>query len=254
MYILALNAFREIIRGRFFSLIVFFVLVEICGLLFLNALSLGQAEYIVVDMGLSFIELSGVFMILFFGNRLLAREFEEKTIYLTLSRPVSRGSIIFGKFLGFSANMLILVLVLSLVLIALMVFCGVSISGIFLLSLFGIFLKILILTAVALFFAIFLSSGMATFATLAVYIVAHSGYALLEFALTHKNEAMLAMGRAILAIFPNFQSINFKNMVHLSSFPSVSHTATSILLSLCYLGIVLFLAKYIFEKKSFDHI
>lgn len=90
-----LNTFREIIRGRFVSLVMLFVIIEIFGIFFLNTLSLNQSQFIVVDFGLSFMEIMGLFSILFLGNRLLSREFEEKTIYLTLSRPISRGKIIF---------------------------------------------------------------------------------------------------------------------------------------------------------------
>ncbi len=164
----------------------------------------------------------------------MAREFEEKTIYLTLSRPISRGKIIFGKFFGFTSIILLLVAVLSVVLMGLMIFFHVAISGIFLISILGIFLKLVTLVAIMLFFSIFLSSGIATFATLAVYIVAHSGYALLEFALTHANELMLNMGRAVLFVFPNFQALNFKNMVHLTQLPESSHFALIIAFAIIY--------------------
>lgn len=249
-----INTFREIIRGRFASLVFLFVLVEIFGIFFLNTLSLNQSKFIVVDFGLSFIELVGLFSILFLGNRLLSREFEEKTIYLTLSRPIPRGQIIFGKFFGFSLSIFLLSLALFVVLLGLMLFFSVVITPIVWISFLGILLKLFSLVAIILLFSIFLSSGVATFGALAVYIIGHGGYMLLEYALVHQNSMMLRLGQGILYFFPNFQALNFKNMVHLTTFPHFSHFLFVIGFSLLYIAIVLFISQYIFSKKSFDNI
>lgn len=254
MYTIFLTTFREIIRGRFWWLMGFFAVIEIFGLVFFQIISLEQAEFVVVDFGLSFIEIMGVLLILFLWNRLLSREFEEKTIYLTLSRPVSRGAIILGKFFGFSLVMVIFVAILSSILMGIMAFFGVSLTTIFFWAIVGIFAKLVILTAIILFFSIFLSGILATFSTLAVYIIAHSGYALLEYAINSENTVLLTMGQAIVFVFPNFQALNLKNMVHLTNLPSASHFFWVFAFSFVYLTIILFLSQYIFSKKSFDNI
>lgn len=253
MYTIALNTFREILRSRFFSITCFFGIVMLLGIIFFNILSLDQSAFIVPDFGLSFMEITGLLIILFLGNRLLSREFEEKTIYLTLSRPISRGKIIFGKFFGFAAILVILIAFLSAILIGLMIFFKVPLTMIFGLAIVGIFFKWLSLLAVILFFSIFLSGGIATFGTLAVYIVAHSGYALLEYATTHEQTVMASVGRGILFFFPNFQALNFKELIHLPFVPSI-HTAIVFALSTGYIAILLGVSYYIFSKKSFDNI
>lgn len=58
MYNIALNTFREIIRNRFISLIFFLIALLFGATFLLDTLSLGQTERVVVDFGLSFIELS----------------------------------------------------------------------------------------------------------------------------------------------------------------------------------------------------
>lgn len=241
MYTIALNTFREIIRSRFFGVVSFFAIILFAGIIFAEILSLRQSEMIVPDFGLSFIEIASLLLILFLGNRLLSKEFEEKTIYLTLSRPIDRSKIIFGKFFGFSAVTGIFVIILSIILVTLIAFYGLNLSAIFFLSILGIFLKILILIALILFFSIFLSSGIATFGTLAVYIIAHGGYSLLEFAMHQGNEMMLWIGRGILFLFPNFIAINFKDFYHSSEiiFGNFSHFAIGIALNFLYLIIVL---------------
>ena len=106
---------------------------------------------------------------------------------------------------------------------------------------------------IILFFSIFLSGGIATFGTLAVYIVAHSGYALLEYATTHEQTVMASVGRGILFFFPNFQALNFKELIHFSFVPSI-HTVLVFTFAIGYIVILLGTSYYIFSKKSFDNI
>lgn len=254
MFHIALNTFREIIRSRYFSLIFLFGIILFAGIFFFNELSLGQAEFIVPDFGLSFIEIVGLFLILFLGNRLLSKEFEEKTIYLTLSRPIARGNIILGKFLGFSAILAIAVWVLSGVLLILMLIFKLAITPIIFLSILGIFLKLLILLAVTLFLSIFLSGGIATFVTLAVYIVGHSGYMLLEYAGQTGNNMFHVLASAILFFFPNFLALNFKDQIHLGLPINMPHIAMVILFAVLYGLIVLGISRFVFSRKSFDSI
>ncbi len=102
MWNIALNTFREIIRNKFFSLIVFFGVVFLLISLLLRTLALGEIERMLYDFGLSFIELTGFFVVLFLGGGMLYREIEGRTIYLLLSKPIRRSSILIGKFFGFA--------------------------------------------------------------------------------------------------------------------------------------------------------
>ena len=54
----ALNTFRELVRSRIFALILVFSVILILFSLVLASLSLGQTERLVLDFGLSMIEIS----------------------------------------------------------------------------------------------------------------------------------------------------------------------------------------------------
>ena len=99
MFTIALNTIRELIRNKFFSLILFLGVVFILISFTLETLALGQLERMLYDFGLSFIELTGLAVILFLGGGMIALEIEGRTIFLMLSKPVSRSSILIGKFL-----------------------------------------------------------------------------------------------------------------------------------------------------------
>ena len=90
MFTIAQNTIRELVRNRFFSLILFlggiFILISFA----LETLALGEITRVLYDFGLSFIELTGFAVILFLGGGMIAREVEGRTIYLMLSKPIAR--------------------------------------------------------------------------------------------------------------------------------------------------------------------
>lgn len=99
MFAIALNTIRELIRNRFFSVILFLGIIFIIISFVLDTLALNELERVLYDFGLSFIELTGLAVILFLGGGMIAREIEGRTIFLMLSKPVARSSIFLGKFL-----------------------------------------------------------------------------------------------------------------------------------------------------------
>ncbi len=76
MFTITLNTIRELIRNKFFSLILFLGVIFLCMSYALETLALGQLERVLYDFGLSFIELTALAVILFLGGGMIAREIE----------------------------------------------------------------------------------------------------------------------------------------------------------------------------------
>jgi ABC-type transport system involved in multi-copper enzyme maturation permease subunit len=252
MFILAQNTFREIIRNRFFSLLFFLAVVFIAFSLVLDTLSLGETRRVLFDFGLSFLELSGFAIILFLAGGMLAREIEGRTIYLILSKPTSRGSIILGKFLGFSSVLLLVLIAELALLLALIFFSGYSPDGLFFLAVLGIWLKLESLLALILLFSTFVGSAVAIFMTIASYIIGHSGFLLLEYVSREHATFQTFFAKAVLALFPNLEALNLKNYVATTAVLDTSRILESYGVSTFYIVIVLVLAMKLFERKNFD--
>jgi hypothetical protein len=67
MFTIAQNTIRELVRNKFFSLILFLGVVFLIMSYALETLALGELERVLYDFGLSFIELTGLAVILFLG-------------------------------------------------------------------------------------------------------------------------------------------------------------------------------------------
>ncbi|MBC7503626.1 ABC transporter permease [Candidatus Gracilibacteria bacterium] len=254
MFNIALNTFREMVRNRFFSLIIFLSVILIALSLGLDSLALGENKRVIIDFGLSFLELSGLAVILLLAGGLIAREIEGRTIYLILSKPIRRGMIIFGKFTGFAFVLLLVVLIELAILIAILYSQGIIIDMIFALAVIGIFLKLLSLLALSLFFSTIVSPGLAMFMTIASTIIGHGGYVVLEYAIRSGNVVYMYFARGVLILFPNLASLNLKNLVATTAIVNIESYLIAFALSVIYLSIILCLAAWIFERKSFDSV
>ena len=252
MFPIALNTFREILRNRFFSVVILFSFTLILLSIFLDTLSLGEWNKILMDFSLSFMEISGLILVLFLGSYTIAREVEWKTLYLVFSKPIRRGDLIFGKFIGFMGILWVLILIESSVFITVLLVHGVDLTSIFFIAILGIYMKLLSILSIILFFGVFTSPMVTLFTGIMSYIIGHSGYAVIDYATRIHNDALLVIGKIILGIFPNLSSLNIKNMIEMPIYPAFWDIGLAFLISIGYILLLLFLGKWAFEKKSFE--
>lgn len=252
MFNIALNTFREIIRNKFFGLIAFLGVVFILLSMVLDTLALGEARRVLFDFGLSFIEITGFAIVLFLGGGMIAREIDGRTIYLMLSKPVRRGMIILGKFTGFSAVIVLVLLLEMMILLGVLLLKGFAPDVLFFLAIVGIWLKLEALLALILFFSTWVSPMVAMFMTITSYIIGHSGYTVLDYAVSQGSIWAQMFARFLLALFPNLASLNLKNYVATDAPIAISSSFLAFGLVGLYIFCILYYSVYIFERKSFD--
>lgn len=211
MFTIAQNTIRELVRNKFFSLILFLGIVFLLMSYTLETLALGELKRVLYDFGLSFIELTGFAVILFLGGGMIAREIEGRTIFLMLSKPVSRSSIFIGKFIWFAFVMIVMVAFQSALLIWLLAMKWFELDALLFPAILGIVLKLLSLLVLILFFSSFVSPTIAMFLTIASYIIGHGWYDMLDYARWEASTQALYMGRVLLIFFPNLEAMNLKN-------------------------------------------
>lgn len=111
---LAIITFKEGIRNRALYGILILALFMTAANFLISSMIPQDVGKVAVDIGLSSISFSGLLLILFVGINLMAKDLDRRTIYMVLSRPISRGGYILGKFLGICLLILAAVFFLSL--------------------------------------------------------------------------------------------------------------------------------------------
>jgi len=106
-YTLALNTFVETIRQPIYGVILLATAVLLVLNVSLAAFTLEDDDKLLLDLGLSTLLLSGLFLSVFSATEVLHREIENKTVLTVVSKPVSRALFILGKFAGLLAALLV---------------------------------------------------------------------------------------------------------------------------------------------------
>ena len=97
---LAYITFKEGIKNRAIFGIFIMVVLMLAAVVTLTNLFMRDIVKVAADLSLATISFSGLLMTLFIGTNLLAKDIDKRTIYMVISRPVSRAQYLIGKFLG----------------------------------------------------------------------------------------------------------------------------------------------------------
>lgn len=250
---IALNTFKEIVRNKFLYMILFFGFIFIIFSLSLGQLTLWNDEKIIVDFGLAMIEIFWLIWVIFVWSQLLFKEVEWKTIFLILSKPINRYEFILGKFLGFTGTIGLIILVQSLLFIWVLLFKGIALDILILMSLVFAFLKLEILLALVFFFSTFVSNIVTVLVTVMIYFASHSFSHLMELAVRSKNTVLQYFIQALEVLFPPMQALNIKDVIgSFTNFPP-SYLILNTVYAIVYIIVILYLSILIFNRKKFEN-
>lgn len=209
--------FWEIVRDKVLYNIILCAFL-LFGLGFLaSRLMFVRQDRVVLDFGLSAVNISCAMIAGFTGAGLIGRELERRTILVALTRPISRLQFVLGKFAGLSAVLFINWVLLS------GVFCwilwgstanfGAIASPTLFWALILLFFQSLILAAVAIFFSSFTTTSLAVIFTIGCYLIGNNVSQMRTIATrTHSvlGRMMLELGAAVL---PNLEYFSLGNKV-----------------------------------------
>lgn len=106
-YTLAANTFVETIRQPIYGVI----LLVTAGLMMFNvslaAFTLEDDDKLLLDLGLSTLLLSGLFLAAFSAAGVISREIDNKTVLSVITKPIGRPLFILGKFAGLLAALVV---------------------------------------------------------------------------------------------------------------------------------------------------
>jgi ABC-type transport system involved in multi-copper enzyme maturation permease subunit len=208
--VLSLNTFREIIRDRILYGILVFALFLIGLSLALGQLSFAEQVRISTDFGFTGIHISAAILAIFIGSSLVAKEIDKRTIMTLLVRPLSRTQFIFGKFLGLSLLLSVLVIGLAVVLALVVNQLGFVIQFNFVVAVFGIWLESLVLLSLALFFGSFSRPIMTVIFAASFFLLGHWVDSLKFFMTKNTSASFKMLGKVISNIVPNLETLNWR--------------------------------------------
>jgi ABC-type transport system involved in multi-copper enzyme maturation permease subunit len=248
---IAFNTFRENLREKLLYNLLVFALLMIASSVLLTRLTVGEWDRLIIDLGLSSLNLFGVLIAIFVGISLVSKEIDKKTIYTIVSKPVPRYEFLVGKYLGLIITLLINTAVMVAGLLAVMAYLNAPVTILLFEALGCIFLEFLVVTAVALLFSTFTSTTLSAIFTLAIYVVGHLSTDLKLF-----GDRVGSIGKfvldAIYYLLPNLERFNLKGQVIHHVDVTAGHLAMTTVYGLAYAGLLILLAAVIFQRRDFQ--
>lgn len=205
------NGFREARRNR-----VTVVVAAFLGLLLLSSqlvtdVTVNTFDRVLTDFGLGTMSLILVFLAVFLSTGLLSREIERKTIYLIVSKPVSRTEFLLARVAGNMITLTVLLLLMAaLFFVELKVF-GAEITRQQFIALAGLWVELLVLTSAGVLMSSFSGTTVAAITVVGLYLAGHLAPDL--YTLSGRAETAAAFkifAKGAYYALPNLERLNFR--------------------------------------------
>ncbi len=268
VFSLAKITFKEGIRNRslfgiaLLALFLFGLNVSIAGFFMRD---IGKVS---VDINLSALSAAGLLLVFFVGVNLMAKDIDRKTIHLVLSKPISRGQYVWGKYFGivlFVTASVLLLIVLSCLTILLLLslypkyFAGFSWSTFLIACGFAIF-RLWLLAAIVVFFSTLTTNSLITLIfSLGGYIAGVSieeviFYVKSELAAKEQliSESLKLFLDWISYVLPNLSMFDFSLEASHGLAIGVNRMLLSFSYGALYIAILLILSSLVFSRREFN--
>ena len=260
----AVNVFRESVRDRVPYNLVLFAVLLIGASYLLGQLTAGQDVKIIKDLGLAATSVFGLFIAVFIGIGLVAKEVERRSIYALLAKPISRSQLVVGKYAGLVLTLAVNVAVMTMALYLVLGYMtwrevestkaaweAPGTDPALLKALFLIFVELMLITAIALFFSTFSSPILSAALTFGIYIAGHFNADLRNFQNVVDSPAAGWLARGVYHLLPDLSAFDVKTQVVHGLPVTAGYIASTTAYGLLYIAALLLVGTFIFSKRDF---
>lgn len=266
LYALANITFKEGLRNKaFYGISVFVVLLLFANTLLSQMMMQSGAKF-ASDMSLSVVLFSGLLVVLFIGVSLLSKDIDKRTIYMVLSKPISRSEYIYGKYIGICAIIAVCVVIVAFFGFLSLYMVKVAVPGFFssfdwfnyFIASFYIYLMLIILVACSFFYASFSSNSFLVLVLTVVTYLIGSTLSKVIFIIESSEKIGINVSNFTVKlitfasyVFPNFTVFDFKLQAGHGLSLDSTELFVAFLYGVVYIAVMLFLSVYVFRRRQF---
>ncbi|HEX8029451.1 MAG TPA: ABC transporter permease [Vicinamibacterales bacterium] len=256
--------FRESVRDRVPLGMAIFAALLMAASFLIGQLTAGQDMKIIKDLGLAALSIFGLLIAVFIGIGLVSKEVERKSIYGLITKPITRGQFILGKYAGLVVTLATNLAVMTLALYGVLFYVNAmtpeptratwpapAMDPRLLIAVGLIFAELMIVTAVALFFSTFSSPLLSTILTLGLWTAGHFNEDLRHFETVVDAPAAAILAKVLYYVLPNLAPFDVKSQVVAAIPVTTAQIAYTIGYAVLYISILLLGAITIFRRRDF---
>jgi len=248
---IAVNGFREARRNRVTSVVAAFAIVLVLFSAFAAEATVATMDRVVVDLGLGAVSLMLTFLAIFLASGLLNREIERRTIFLLVTKPVSRSLFLVARLAGNMLTLAVLLVAMSAVFLLQMALMHVPVEAVQLWTLALLWFELLVLSSVGVTMSTFSTPLVSGLVTTGVFFAGHLSEDI--YALGEKSKIPLLRGVAKGAYYllPNLERLNLRPRATYQVQVSAAELLPHVGYALVYAAALIFLGLMVFNRRDF---
>jgi ABC-type transport system involved in multi-copper enzyme maturation permease subunit len=251
-FVVAKYTFIEVYRSKVMVSLLFLA-IGLLGITYIaSEFAYGAPAKIALDFGLGIMSISNLIMAIFIGATLLSKEIEQRTLYMILSRPISRSGFLLGKILGLSLVLLINTIVLSSLTIGIYIFLDGVYNSLFIWAAYFAFVEALIVLLFAVLFSLLTNTAMSVVYTMGVFITGHAINEASKIFFAKASTVFSTILDAAFIVIPGFYKLNLKDFVIYQQHVETTFLVNTHIYIGLYLCALVFLISFIFKRKNLD--
>jgi Cu-processing system permease protein len=241
---IAENTVRDAVRSRVLYALVFFAVIMIGTSTLLATLSYVERERILQDVGLGAIRFFGAAIAIFMGVGLIHR-------YTILSKPVTRGRFLVGKYLGLVATLWLQLAIMVAAFVAVSLASGAPLAQGHAVALGLVAVELAVVVAFATLFSSFASPFLASCYSVGLYLVGHLTRDLRGLGAGSDSELTQQVTAWIHRVFPDLSALDrVVEAVHGLPIPA-PEVGWAVVAGAAWCMGFLLVAVWVFERRDF---
>lgn len=245
------NGFREARRQRVTTVAAGFALLLLFSTSLVTQVTIWTFGRVVTDFGLGLMSLMLSGLAIFLACGLLPREIERRTIFLVVTRPMSRTRFLFARLLGNMLTLLVLELLMTAAFFIQLQLLFTPLTQAIVASLVGLYVELFVITAAGFFFSAFAGQMVAALCTIGLYWAGHFSREIFQVGERAQSDAVRAATRALYYAVPNLERVNFKMMAALQLEVPMPMIASGVVYCVAFGLAFAIAAAIIFERRDF---
>ncbi len=250
--IVAQYTFKELLKSKIL-LNVFIIGLGLMVLTYVaTEFTYGVPERIALDFGLGMLSLSTLSISLFLGVGLLSKEVDSRTVYMVISRPVSRQAFIFGKLLGLMSIQAINLILLGSMTILSTMLLGGKLNTLIFWCIGFTYLESLMLLLLVVLMSLVANNIISILVSGVLLVLGHSVESTMQTSFVKNTTWLGNVLEAYHFILPGFYKLNLKDFIIYKSSLPLEYLFSSFAYACLYSTFLIGLIIYIFNKKNLD--
>jgi ABC-type transport system involved in multi-copper enzyme maturation permease subunit len=248
---LAWNGFREAYRNKVTVVVAAFAAVLLLSTSLVAEVTVSTFSRVLSDFGLGSMSLILVFLAVFLSSGLLGREIERRTIFLMVSRPVSRGAFLVARLCGTLLTLAILELVMFAVFAVQLSIYDVPVNGTHILAAIALWGELAVLCAAGFFFSSFASQMTSAVVVSGLYMAGHLSETIYSVAQRSEHALIKIVGTAAYYVVPQLERLDFRPYAAYGKVVSASEFWWAMTYATGYSSMLCVLAVLAFSRRDF---